>query len=133
MERNAFRHPSDCGQCGDFCDLHITDRPPQFACLVPRHAGKSIQPQNALPALRPCFAVRRTMGLEQIGHSGCTTALGRAAIVCINGCLPATGRSTFACLISSMLRPLAKALASSVKLPEVTTKPPAAPFAAMTP
>jgi hypothetical protein len=35
--------------------------------------------------------------------------------------------------MSVILRPLAKALASSVKRPEVTTKPPAAPLAAMTP
>lgn len=35
--------------------------------------------------------------------------------------------------INVMLRPVANAIASAVKVPDVTTKPPAAPLAAMTP
>ena len=41
---------------------------------VPLHPGYVEQPQNALPALAPRLAVRRTMMLEQVGHSGAVVA-----------------------------------------------------------
>lgn len=46
-------------------------RPPCHATgRVPRQDGYAVQPQNSFPALAPRFAVRRTMGFEQVGQLG---------------------------------------------------------------
>ena len=119
---------------------------PLSSDLVPRQSGKVPQPQKVLPALSPRLATRCTILAEQTGHSTRITGGDMVAEVfsydldlrVVSSCPFAA----LACWISPnsfdpstrvMLRPLAKAIASSVKLPEVTTKPPAAPLAAMTP
>ena len=53
---------------------------------VPQHFGYSVQPQNALPALSPLLATRRTMALEQLGQA---IASGAASAVAVDG---VTGR-----------------------------------------
>ena len=56
---------------------------------VPQHFGYSVQPQNALPALSPLLATRRTMALEQLGQLGQAIASGAASAVAVDG---VTGR-----------------------------------------
>jgi hypothetical protein len=107
---------------------------------VPLHAGYLVHPQNSLPASAPRLAVRSTIALAHTGHDGVVAgaaAVGVAAGPRLGDSGPReTAPAALACLIipksfgpstRRIFLPSAKALASSVKRPEVTTKPPAAP------
>lgn len=108
-----------------------------------------MQPQKPWPARLPRFAIRFVISEPHTGHSA-------AADTAPDGNDDGTGFNTFtvpaagevdavfmrACRsmaeslapsINSILRPLANAFASFVNYPDVTTNPPAAPWAAITP
>jgi len=108
-----------------------------------------VQPQKSLPALDPRLAVRRAIGFAHIGHEGascnrdgvgsdaaCTCPATDLSDVAEPEAAPRTRRIS-ACSagpsMSDTLRLSANAAASSVKRPDVTTKPPVAPRAAITP
>ena len=106
------------------------------ACRTPRQLGKFEQPQNIPPALAPLRAVLITIPAPHCGQAVSTTAVGWAIACLFSGGLTAADMDCFACLImekslgpstNCTLRPSAKALASAVKRPAVTTNPPVAP------
>lgn len=101
---------------------------------VPLQAGYREHPQNALPEFAPCLAMRFSIALWQIGHVGVFVVRVDVAEVALAGVdTPLISACNALPSISSMFRPVANARASSVNIPDVTTKPPVAPFAAITP
>src|SRR5512139_347061 len=114
---------------------------------MPRHSGNAVHPQNPRPAFLPCLAVRLTIGLPQFGHAGskvgCVVSLGLTDAGVLDaqleaGRLPADPTCRIMLTnsfppIRSILRPRANSVASFVNSPAETTKPPAAPLAAIAP
>lgn len=104
---------------------------------MPRHAGYLEHPKKLLPAEEP-FLARLTfisephLGQTEVNFAGASISgedrtESATDLADAKSCFNSDPASNW------MLRPLAKATASSVKEPLVTTKPPAAPSAAMTP
>ena len=108
---------------------------------VPLHLGKAVQPQNSLPAFVPWRAIRATIGAPHDGHAGVRELLASPDVslgterddrsVWIAKTSESFANSSPS--TSSTFLPAAKLFASFVKWPLVTTKPPAAPVAAITP
>jgi len=99
---------------------------------MPLHAGYREQPQNWVPACRPCEAVRFFMAAPQMGHAGAAPESATAGLEAV--CLAAdsgwpacsTERIIFSSSGPSISRiPFfsAKATASGVNEPDVTRMP----------
>lgn len=111
--------------------------------LIPRHLGNSTQPQKFFPEFAPFLATRLTIALPHWGQLGSavvvegvdsgTFFLARSTLFEVSPCVFSIIAVSLDPSISSIFCPLAKDCASEVKIPEVTTNPPAAPFVTITP
>lgn len=105
---------------------------------VARQAGKVLHPQNCSPILLPLALRRSTIADPQRGQL-ISPGIGIGALITLSASRllidsPRRIRAVSAPpVISSMLRPSARAFASAKNFPELTTKPPVAPCAAITP
>lgn len=99
-------------------------------CRVPRQAGNWVHPRKTRLALRlppPAFA---NLGVITSPHRG---QRGVGAGFALTSPTARNHRVSLFPSINSMFVPKANFIASEVNTPDVTTNPPAAPFAAMTP